>query len=112
MKSLPAMMKCTSVRDKARDATANRMSDAQGSAEQSAVGAGGRASPAAVTNALRKILASGALRRVPRYPEHRDVLLAILCLDLRRRYPYSEFEMNEHLAAALAVAPRESCPRK
>ncbi|MCZ6619147.1 MAG: DUF2087 domain-containing protein, partial [Gammaproteobacteria bacterium] len=38
----------------------------------------------------------------PRHPEHRDVVLAILCLGMRRRYPYTESEFNELLITELA----------
>jgi hypothetical protein len=43
------------------------------------------------------------LSRIPRHPERRDIVLAILCLEMRRRYPYAETEINEYLARALAA---------
>ena len=43
------------------------------------------------------------LSRIPRHPERRDIVLAILCLEMRRRYPYTETEINEYLARALAA---------
>ncbi|HEY5647806.1 MAG TPA: DUF2087 domain-containing protein [Pseudomonadales bacterium] len=61
-----------------------------------------RASVETVAQAIRKTMASGRLHRIPRHPAHRDILLAIVCLDLRRRYPYTELEMNEFLVPALA----------
>jgi hypothetical protein len=50
---------------------------------------------------LRKVLASGRLHRIPRNPEHREIVLAILCLNLQRRYPYTEVEFNAFLKTAL-----------
>jgi hypothetical protein len=32
---------------------------------------------------------------------HRDIVLAVLCLDMDRRYPYTEREMNDYLIGAL-----------
>ena len=54
---------------------------------------------------LRKVLITGRLQRMPRNPRHRSVLLATLCLPLRRRYPYSEPEVNAYLKQALAGLP-------
>lgn len=78
------------------------MSEEPGSGELAAVGGGECASVEAVTLALGKVLASGRLHRIPRHPEHRDILLALLCIDLHRRYPYTEVDMNEYLMEALA----------
>jgi hypothetical protein len=50
---------------------------------------------------LRKVLIEGTLRRIPRNPHHREVVLAALCLDLRRRHPYPEMELNGQLKRAL-----------
>lgn len=55
-----------------------------------------------VSKVLAKVLASGQLNRIPRHPDHRDVVLALLCLHLRRRYPYPEPELNELLIGELA----------
>ncbi|HEX7037271.1 MAG TPA: DUF2087 domain-containing protein [Pseudomonadales bacterium] len=63
------------------------------------------ASPEEVAAVLRKVLITGRLQRIPRNPRHRSVLLAALCLQLRRRYPYSEPELNEQLKEALAALP-------
>lgn len=79
------------------------MSEEPGSGELAAASGGERASVEAVTAALGRVLASGRLHRIPRHPEHRDILLALLCVDLHRRYPYSEVEMNDYLRAALAT---------
>jgi hypothetical protein len=54
-----------------------------------------------VSAILGKVLAEGRLNRIPRNPEHRDVLLALLCLNLGRRYPYAETELNDKLSHAL-----------
>lgn len=61
-----------------------------------------RASVEVVSTILRKALPEARLHRIPRHPEHRDVVLAILCLGMRRRYPYSETEFNELLITELA----------
>jgi hypothetical protein len=62
----------------------------------------GRASIETVEDVLRKALPDAKLNRIPRHPERRDVVLAILCLAMRRRYAYSEIEFNEYLQHALA----------
>ena len=61
-----------------------------------------RASAEAVASVLRKALPEAKLNRIPRHPERRDIVLAILCLGMQRRYPYSEIEFNEYLESALA----------
>jgi hypothetical protein len=55
-----------------------------------------------VSKVLERALAEGGLNRIPRHPDHREVILAILCLGMRRRYPYTELEFNEFLQGALA----------
>ena len=55
-----------------------------------------------VSGILRKALPEGRLHRIPRHPDHRDVVLAMLALGMRRRHPYSEIEINEFLIGALA----------
>jgi len=55
-----------------------------------------------VSKVLGKVLAQGTLNRIPRHPDHRDVILAIVCLGMQRRYPYTETELNELLKGALA----------
>lgn len=59
------------------------------------------ASAEQVAQTLKKALSEGALRRIPRHPEHRDIVLAIVCFSMRRRYPYSEVEINEYLKETL-----------
>ena len=61
-----------------------------------------RATPDVVLAALTKALPDARLHRIPRHPDVRDAVLAVLCLRMRRRYPYSETELNEHLREALA----------
>jgi hypothetical protein len=60
------------------------------------------ASPEVVLESLRKVLPEAKLRRIPRHPQRRDILLAIFCMRMRRRYPYTESELNELLADAIA----------
>ena len=55
-----------------------------------------------VVQALCKALPDAKLSRMPRHPLRRDILLAIICLDLKRRYAYSELELNEYLTSALS----------
>lgn len=59
------------------------------------------ASTEAVSVVLRKVLPEGRLNRIPRHPEHRNIVLAIFCLGLHRRYPYTEIELNELLKEQL-----------
>lgn len=54
-----------------------------------------KASPERVLEVLTKAVPGASLHRIPRHPDHRDITLAILCLSMRRRYPYSELEINE-----------------
>ena len=61
-----------------------------------------RASVQTVAAALKKSLPEAQLIRIPRHPERRNIVLAILCLGLRRRYPYKENEINDYLKSALA----------
>ena len=60
------------------------------------------ASPQVVLESLRKVLPESKLSRIPRHPQRRDILLAIFCLRMRRRYPYTESELNDLLADAIA----------
>ena len=64
------------------------------------IGAGATSSE--TLEVLRKVLPDGRLQRIPRNPAHRDVVLALLCLDLQRRYPYAEQELNVVLGEGLA----------
>jgi hypothetical protein len=59
------------------------------------------APPEVVLEALRKALPESKLHRIPRHPERRDILLAIFCLRMRRRYPYTESELNALLKDAI-----------
>ena len=59
------------------------------------------ASTEVVSKVLHKALPEARLDRIPRHPEHRDVVLAIFCLGLRRRYPYTEAELNDFLLVQL-----------
>jgi len=61
-----------------------------------------RASVQTVAEALKKSLPEAQLIRIPRHPERRNIVLAILCLGLQRRYPYKENEFNDYLKSALA----------
>lgn len=61
------------------------------------------ASHAEIDETLRRSLPRGELARIPRHPERRDVLLALICLRLTRRYPYSEPELNASLREALTA---------
>lgn len=73
------------------------------------------ASPAEVAVALKKVLVTGALRRIPKHPVHRDIVLALLCLHMQRRYPYDELELNGYLASRLqtmnALVDHVTCRR-
>lgn len=62
-----------------------------------------RATPEKVALALKKVLPEAKLARMPRNPAYRDVVLAMLSLGLRRRYPYSEMELNGELQRLLAA---------
>ncbi|MEQ8484400.1 MAG: DUF2087 domain-containing protein [Pseudomonadales bacterium] len=61
------------------------------------------ATPAELEQALARALVTGGLRRIPRNPQHRDLVLAVVCLTLQRRRPYPEPVLNEHLRARLAT---------
>jgi len=88
-------------RDTGTSPQSDRMSEEPGAHELDSAGRAERASVETVALVLKKVLASGALHRIPRNPEHRDIVLATLCLDMHRRYPYTEVEMNAYLIAAL-----------
>jgi hypothetical protein len=49
------------------------------------------------------VLVQAQFNRIPRHPAHRDILLATLCLAMRRRYPYSELELNDYLQQELSA---------
>lgn len=55
-----------------------------------------------VRHAFDRALRTGGLQRLPRNPAHRDIVLAALCLGLRRRHAYGEPELNDRLKDALA----------
>ena len=61
-----------------------------------------RASAQEVAAVLAKVLAGARLRRIPRHPQHRKIVLALVCLSLRRRHAYSEAELNERIESELA----------
>jgi hypothetical protein len=56
-----------------------------------------------VTDVLTKVLVQAQFNRIPRHPVHRDILLATLALAMRRRYPYSELELNGYLQQELSA---------
>ena len=60
-----------------------------------------QASPADVARVLSKAFVTGALRRIPKNPQHRDIVLAVMCLNMRRRHPYPELEINQYLRGFL-----------
>jgi len=56
-----------------------------------------------VSEVLQKALDHASLNRIPRNPRHRDVILALVCLDMQRRYPYTEIEFNDYLKRELSA---------
>jgi hypothetical protein len=72
-------------------------------ASGTAAGAPTLAGPSDVARILERVARGGILRRVPRKPEYRDVVLALLCANLQRRQPYSELELNDHLKETLRL---------
>ena len=74
-----------------------------------------RASLETVEQVLRRVLAGMRLRRIPKNPEHRNIVLAILCLGLVRRHPYAEMELNDALRHELekfnALVDHVTCRR-
>jgi len=85
------------------------------SASRSPRGPVSPASPAEVARVLNKVFVTGRLRRIPKNPQHRDVVLAILCLNMRRRRSYTEREINEYLQDVLktlkAMVDHVTCRR-
>ena len=73
------------------------------------------ASPEEVMGALKKILATGRLQRIPKKTRPRDIMLATLCLSMQRRHPYTERELNEVLKTQLqsmhALVDHATCRR-
>jgi hypothetical protein len=61
-----------------------------------------RASAETVSKILGRVLTQGGLSRIPRHPERRDIVLAVLCLGMQRRHPYTEIEFNDLLESGLA----------
>ena len=61
-----------------------------------------QASVEQVAAVLWKALPGARLLRIPKNPQHRDIVLAVISLNLRRRYPYTEVELNEALRERLA----------
>ena len=62
-----------------------------------------QASVEQISAVLWKALPGARLLRIPRNPEHRDIVLAIIALTFHRRYPYTEIELNELLRKRLAA---------
>lgn len=60
------------------------------------------ASSEEVADSLKRAMPEGRLKRLPRHPRRRDIVLAVLSMPLRRRYPYSERELNDQLERSLA----------
>lgn len=56
-----------------------------------------------VSEVLQKALHHASLTRIPRNPRHRDLVLALVCLDMQRRYPYTEIEFNDYLKHELSA---------
>jgi hypothetical protein len=85
------------------------------SAPGGASGQAGQATPEIVARALGKVLVTGCLVRIPKHPQHRDIVLAVLCSHLRRRHPYTELEINaclrEGLDAMQARVDHVTCRR-
>ena len=50
---------------------------------------------------FNRLFPEGQLKRIPKNPKHRDLILAVLSLPLMRRYPYPEAELNEVLKEGL-----------
>lgn len=57
--------------------------------------------PTDLEHILKRVFPEGCLNRIPKNPEHRNIILAILSIPLMRRYPYSEPELNELLNKSL-----------
>ena len=56
-----------------------------------------------IAQIYNKLFTTGQLIRIPKKPEHRDLLLATLSLPLERRYPYTELELNDVLRQELGA---------
>ena len=56
-----------------------------------------------VAEALQPVLRRSFLQRIPKHPERRDVLLALVSAGLQRRKMYTEVEINTYLGERLAV---------
>lgn len=65
------------------------------------------ASLADVESILRRVAVRGILKRIPRKPDHRAVVLGLLCMNLQRRRPYSELELNDCLQERLSLLNAE-----
>lgn len=59
------------------------------------------ASAEAALGVLDHVIRRPGLRRLPRKSRPRDILLAALCLNLQRRHPYAEPDVNAHLQTVL-----------
>jgi hypothetical protein len=65
------------------------------------------ATPVDLATILERAVAHGGLRRMPRNPRHRDVVLAVLCLAMQRRHAYPERELNDYLKSRLRLMGAE-----
>lgn len=59
------------------------------------------ASAEVALSVLDHVICRPGLRRLPRKSRPRDILLAALCLNLQRRHPYAEPDINAHLQDVL-----------
>ena len=59
------------------------------------------ASRETAADAMQRALHEERLHRIPKHPERRDIVLALISSFLERRYPYSEVELNETLKEIL-----------
>lgn len=53
------------------------------------------------TDVMQRALHEERLHRIPKHPERRDIVLALMSSFLERRYPYTELELNETLKEVL-----------
>ena len=65
------------------------------------MGAGSAAGVDELTATLQRAFSTGGLRRVPKKPQDRDRVLALVAGRLRRRFPYDEPTLNGELRAWL-----------
>ena len=58
-------------------------------------------------NELERALTDGKLERLPKHPARRDIVLAVVCHTLHRRYPYTEVELRGDLEDGLRTLNAE-----